>query len=228
MIARGANLGFVRHDKPKNDAMESSEHRECNYPHIHLPLPVFVIGNKCDAASAEIQAEEVEAWVRELQSKQTLTVEHHISSANNDRMMRLLFDNIFSTCRLPIELSSYRHDKVTAEEYSSTVSPIIHRASSNRHSLRVGSQIFETLKGRNQSNKRRDNMNEMNSETSSVQAIATLRINQRRPSLDAEIILAVKKMRQYAEDANVKWNKQLSKSSSFKNRVERLGKRISS
>ncbi|XP_039254720.1 uncharacterized protein LOC120331663 [Styela clava] len=181
-----------------------------------MPIPILIVGTKCDVENPQIQPYEIHEWLRQRPANAASLVEHIVASAKTDHNVQALFDKLFSMSCLPKELSPNMHRKVTENVYSinssladSTSHKIDGRPKSAemreyqrrpRHSLTKKTSHLRTNPGCHSSGSSCCNSSSDSDDGPSTNAIATICSNQRRPSVDTEVLLAFSKVRTYSPE----------------------------
>lgn len=206
-------------------------------PKKPTPIPILLVGNKFDADNHKVQPHEVQEWFRQRSTTASSKVDHISASAKNDFNVQSLYDRLFSMSSLPCELSPNMHRKVSEGVYSQN-SPRAGDKASLRWDTRPKSADFarERKTSRRSLSKKTSylratpgcqssgsSMSESSSEGEEIErpeqshlstnAIATICENQRRPSVDTEVLLAFTKVRAYSPETKRK--KKELKSSTF-------------
>lgn len=212
----------------------------------NFTIPIILVGNKSDLEdNREVNEGEACQWLRQRQSKlnELTTVTHIEISAKNDVNVQELFERLFTLSSLPREMSPNLHRKVTENAYAVSTQCEAFRKVQDRLSLkkRLSMKLNKTLSTGNEDDASDTSSVESycsyeykacdehhvtitkSKSSESVDAMATARVNDRRPSVDTEVILAISKSRTYPVHNNSKKN---GKIKSIGNHIKCLKKQV--
>lgn len=198
------------------------------------PIPIIVIGSKCDLAEVKVQERDVLDWLKQRPSCSDLKLDHFVASAKTDMNVQTVFDRLFAMSHLPCEFSPNMHRKVSANSYVQNNTSLTNKLRQKKQD--AGS--FRLHQSSNKSGIHRENpeaglsrgsWSDTDSEPQgddmgqlASSAFATICPDQRRPSVDTEVLLAFAKVRSYSPENRSK-NKH---SSRHKSPLDKLKKQM--
>ena len=101
-----------------------------------LSTPVIIAGNKIDLNDErQVNFDDVTNWVRDTINEFSHTRLVHLEvSAKDLSSVQRLFETVFSTARLPVEMSPSMHRKVSQNTFLKDTSKVLQQQKQDRHS----------------------------------------------------------------------------------------------
>lgn len=167
-----------------------------------LSTPVIIAGNKVDLnEERQVDIDDVTNWVQDSASEFSHTRLVHIEvSAKDLSSVQRLFEMVFSTARLPVEMSPSMHRKVSENTFLKDTSKVQQQQKHERHSPKFLHRWKSHQESNNSSSAapflnsdaNPDDDSSLNSATSS-EAFAAVCEDLRRPSATTEMLTAIQK-----------------------------------
>ena len=165
-----------------------------------LSVPVIIAGNKSDLEDErQVQLEKVTDWVRDSATEFSHTRLVHIEVSAKDLFsVQRLFEIVFSTAQLPVEMSPTMHRKVSENTFLTDTSKVQQLHKHDRHSPK----FLHRWKSHQDSDKSSNTDSFHNSvpqsdpsteSATSSEAFAAVCEDLRRPSATTEMLTAMKK-----------------------------------
>lgn len=181
--------------------------------HTQGRIPILLAGSKFDLdGDRMVSIGDVSEWLKQKSSNQTSVVTHIEVSSKTDHNVQELFERLFAISSLPRELSPNMHRKVSEGTYASkssdniarpksadgcTESTLYRKLSGKKKSLQLRRKTGVQSSNSSLASSSSDSMEDINPSGAgaSSDAMATIIRNQRRPSVDTEVLLAFAKVR---------------------------------